>query len=276
MRLLKLLSAVVFLFAVSNVAEGKELTVHARVVVVPNPSYDTIALVQFPFMIFRHEFEFYRPDSTDPNWYTSIYAQATIMDASGLPYDSAMTLFTVGLPSIESRSDSNVPVFNTINTFLKPGLYSARVEIIDVVSKRTGNMFITNVEVPAPEKSHLIIAATQMAYAIRPANANDSLANLRLIHHGLYVLTNPLSVFADADSTAYLYGEIYNLPADGPRTIDYTFSALKEDGTPFVGLGHKKQNVEGSQRVLAEKFDIKGWPLGLYMIKVTIEDSASM
>lgn len=275
MRLLSILFAIAIVVSIHIATVARELTVHARALVIPNPSYDTVALVQFPFMVYRHEFDFYRADSTQTNWYTSIYAQATIMDALGFPSDSNMTLFTVGLPSYESRADSNVPVFNTIDMFLKPGLYSARVEIIDVVSKRTGNMFITHVEVPASEKTKLTIAATQMAYTIRPASADDSLANLRLIRHGLYVLTNPLSVFADADSTAYLYGEIYNLPADGPRTIDYTFRALKEDGNLHAELGRRKQTVTGSQRVLVEKCDIAGWPVGLYMIRAIVEDSAS-
>jgi GWxTD domain-containing protein len=275
MNLFKLLTTIVILLCASVTAYAKELTVHARVVVVPNPSYDTVVLVEFPFMVYRHEFDFYLPDSTEQNWYTSIYAQATIMDASGLPFDSAVTLFSVGLPSYESRSDSNVPVFNTVYTFLKPGLYSARVEIIDVVSKRTGNMFIPSVEVPKPEKSRLTVAATQLAYAIRSATANDSLANYRLIHHGLYVLTNPLSVFTDADSTAYLYGEIYNLPTDGRRTINYSFSALKEDGSQYIGLSSRKQAVTGSQRVLVEKIDIAEWPIGLYVIQAVVQDSAS-
>jgi GWxTD domain-containing protein len=276
MQCVRISLLILSLLTLSITASAKELTVHARAVVVPNPSYDTVALVQFPFMIFRHEFDFYRPDSiSDTTWFTSIYAQTTIMDAAGLPYDSAVTLFSTALPSYQARSDSNVPVFNTLNIFLKPGLYSARVEIIDVVSKRTGNMFISQVEVPSPEKSKLTIAATQLAYVIRPASADDSLANLRLIHHGLYVLTNPLSVFSDADSICYLYGEIYNLPADGQRTITSAFSVLKEDGSPFIGLGQRKQRVEGTQRVIAEHFDIMGWPLGLYMLNVIVDDSAS-
>ena len=265
----------VLLFA-GLTTQAKELTVHARAVVVPNPTYDTMALVQIPFMIYRHEFEFYRPDSTDPNWYTQVFAQATFMDSSGLPFDSAMTYFTIGVPSLEARADSNVPVFNTINSLLRPGSYSARIEIIDVVSKRTGNMFITDVKVPSIEKSRLTIAATQLAYTIRAAAVSDSLANLRLIHHGLFVLTNPLSVFTDSDSMIYVYGEVYNLSTGGARAVNYRFSALKEDGTQFLGLGGRKQAGEGAQRVLAEHFDIKGWPLGLYMIRVIVDDSAAM
>ena len=69
---------VVLSLPAQSVMAQTNMSVHARVVVSPNPDLDTIALVDFPFTLRRYEFSFYRPDSTDPHYEARISAQVNV------------------------------------------------------------------------------------------------------------------------------------------------------------------------------------------------------
>ena len=71
--------------------DSSSLTVYAGVTAYPNPAYDSLTLVEFPFSINRHELGFYRADSTSNDHFAYVFAQIILFDSTGLNFDSAST-----------------------------------------------------------------------------------------------------------------------------------------------------------------------------------------
>jgi GWxTD domain-containing protein len=253
------------------------LTVYAGVVVYNNPEYDSVALVEFSFSVNRHEFEFYRPDSADTNLYARIFAQINLFDSSGLPVDSANTIFSVRAASREEAELKNYRLFNRLVLFVKPGSYSARLTAIDVVSKRKGEFFLGKFDVEPIEKERISVGGLCPAYSLRYVGEDTANSNVRLTKNGFEVIVNPLSVFSTNDSLIHLYGEVYNLAysVDIPSEYQLSFSAWDAKGDLFRDFGSLALTKPGSTAVIAESFDIKGWPPGAYRLQVVSLDQTT-
>lgn len=252
----------------------QRLAVYAGVATYPNPAYDSVVLVEFPFSLNRHEFEFYRPDSNDTNLYARIFAQVDLFDAEGLPVDSASTFFSVRVASSEEANLLSYRVFNRLVVFAKPGPYSARLTVIDAVSKRTGEFFLGKFVVDSVEKESLTIGGICLAYSLKYVGEQDVGSNFRLVKNGFEVIPNPISVFTTNEGVVHLYGEVYNLAYSDDASSKYqlSFSAWDSEGNLFRNLGSSVQVKPGSTVVIAESFDIKGWPPGRYRLRIVASD----
>jgi GWxTD domain-containing protein len=267
-----------FILLLSVKVRGQELeprlTVYARTTIFNNPIYDSVVLLEFPFSLNRHEFEFYQPDSTDPNLYARIFAQVDLYDSTGLPVDSVNTLFSVRVASREEAARTDYRLFNRLVLFAKPGSYSARITVIDVVSKRKGEFFIGRFVVEPIEKKTVTLGGLCLAYSLRYVGEEPERANDRLVKNGFEVIVNPLSVFSTSDSVIYLYGEVYNLvyPDSIFPLYELSFSAFDENGNLVHSFGVYTLRKPGNSAVITESFDIAGWTVGGYRLQVVVVD----
>jgi len=188
-------------------SEPTELAVYAGAVVSDNPVYDSVAIVEFPFSVNRDQFEFYRPDSTDSHLYSRIFAQVVLLDNDGYAVDSAQTIFSVRVNSAEEAAQPGYRIFNRLALPIRSGSYSARVTVIDVASKTTGDYFLEKIIVPVIEKNRINIGGVCLAYQMKYVGDDTTQAAARLTKSGFSMLVNPVSIFSIDDTVAYVYGE---------------------------------------------------------------------
>jgi len=255
--------------------DTSELTVYAGVTTYPNPIYDSMVLVEFPFSLNRHELDFYRKDSSHADLYAYVFAQVNLFDTAGLAVDSVSTYFSVRVDSREEAALQGYRVFNRVVRLARPGRYSARLTVIDVASKRQGEFFLGDFVVDSIETERIVIGGVSLAYSLQYIGEDDSGPNSRLIKSGFKVIPNPVSIFSqEDDSVIYLYGEVYNLTysKEVPSSCRLSFSAWSEDGSLFRHLGSEPLEKPDSSAVIAKSFEITGWPPGRYHLQIVALD----
>ncbi len=258
-------------------SEPTELAVYAGAVVSDNPVYDSVAIVEFPFSVNRDQFEFYRPDSTDSHLYSRIFAQVVLLDNNGYAVDSAQTIFSVRVNSAEEAAQPGYRIFNRLALPIRPGSYSARVTVIDVASKTTGDYFLEKIIVPVIEKIRINIGGVCLAYQMKYVGDDTTQAAARLTKSGFSMLVNPVSIFSIDDTVAYVYGEIYNLSLEtgGDQRYLLTLTVLDAAGDVFRSYGSRVSDKPGSTAVIKETMDISGWPVGGYTVQLIASDLAT-
>jgi len=242
-----------------------------------NPELDTVVLVEFPFTLNRHEFEFFRPDTLDDRLFARIYSQVVLFGMDGLPIDSAKTYFSATVSdSIEAATDG-IKLFNRMGLLVKPGIYTARVTVIDVSSKKKGEFFFDRILVGSPNKDALVISGVCLAYDITYVGDNSVSGASRTVKSGFDVLYNPLRIYGIEDTTIYLYAELYNLDYEADRSTDYTltYAVLDSEGNWLRELGTRTRQKAGTTAVVVESFDIGGWPSDIYSLRIAASDRFS-
>jgi GWxTD domain-containing protein len=278
-RKLTLFLFVVLLISGVSVAAGsadQSLSVRGGVIVFNRPDFDTVTLVEFPFALTRSQFDFFRPDTTASTFFTRIFAQVNLYGADGLPVDSANTYFSAAVADSSEAFRPDYSLFNSLVLIVRPGTYSARLNVIDVVSKREGEWFYEHVNVEPPVKDRLSMGGKCLAYNI--AYVGDAAASVRGVpKNGYDVLCNPTSVFSTSDTVAFLYGEIYNLKFGHNSGSEFLVNtvALDDSGRVFRQLGSRTHQKAGKSAVLAESFSIREWSPGSYVVQITVADRES-
>ncbi|MDX9857033.1 MAG: GWxTD domain-containing protein [candidate division Zixibacteria bacterium] len=267
---------VLYCGAVSSAAGRGELSIQAGLAVSNNPAFDTVALVEFPFTLNRSEFQFYRPDSTSPDWYARIFAQVNLINLDGFDIDSTNTYFSVRVANPDDTVNGDIKLMNELSLPVKPGVYTARLTVIDAVSKRSNSVFYDRVVVePAP--AALALGGGRLAYRIRPADTTLPGVNRRMLKNGLEVLTNPVGLVDARDTALFVYAELYNLTmADAPQDrYRVQFRVLDSSGVAVRELGTISRSKPGPTAVVAQSFDITGWRTGFYSLELAATDPAS-
>jgi len=252
------------------------LTVYGGFTVFNRPDSDSLVLVEFPFSLNRHEFEFYQPDSTSPARQARVFAQITLYGVDGLAVDSASTYFGVVAPSAEDAAQEGLKLLNSLAAALAPGVYSARLSVIDVVSKKQGEAFYDRLMVEPPAKDGPAIGGLCLAYNITYVGDSMKVPVNQLPKNGFNVRCNPLGLFSTEDTVMYLYGEIYNLSwaPDAPSNYRVSYTATTRAGLPVHQFGLAERPKAGPSAVLAEVFDIADLPSGYYDLWVVATDLA--
>lgn len=260
----------------SAAASDSGLTAYGAVEIYNNPDYDSLVLVEFPFNIDRYELEFFQPDSTDPNYYARVYAQVTLFGNDGRAIDSAKTYFSAIAPDLTEAARKDIRLFNSLGLLAKPGLYTARLEVIDAVSKRESSLFFDSVAVRAAEPGKLTLSGVRLAYSIARTGEGGG-GNPNLVKNGYTIYTNTQNVLSVNDSSTYIYGELYNLDysADTPSDFRLAYKVNSDRGELFRDLGYKLVRKPGTSSVIAERLDTKDWPAGSYTIKIAATDLSS-
>ncbi|MFH1687890.1 MAG: GWxTD domain-containing protein [bacterium] len=267
--LLSLLGLVVL--AWTSAAQRREsLTLYAGVTQYPNPEFDTVVMLDFPFSLNQSEFEFFKADSSSDVMEARAYVRVELIGSGGIAVDSSATYFTLRAIDTTQAALRGLRVFDRLSLFARPGTYSARLIAIDVAGKKQGEVFIGQIHVQSGSEG-LGLSQLQPAYRIR--KVEDQSVNQRLVRNGLEVIPNPMSIFDDADSVARFYGEGYNLQAlRSAEEYLMSLEILGADSLPIHMLGSRLVARPGNSCVIAERIDISGLAVGLYFFKVTIGD----
>jgi GWxTD domain-containing protein len=200
----------------------------------------------------------------------------TIYGADGLPVDSSNTYFSVRVDSATEAVQPGYRVFNRLSVLLSPGIYAAHLTVIDAVSKNEGRFFIDRVIVAPPRRDKIAIGGEGLAYLIK--YVGDAGTEDRNVLNGLYVLPNPIHVFSTADTIVYLYAELYNLDYSEGDTSAYRVDYLVLDytGSTYRDYGHVIRRKAGPTAVLADDFDVTGWPAGEYRFEIVASDLSTL
>ena len=235
-----------------------------------------MVLVEFPFTLNRHEFKFYQPDSVHSEYFARIFAQLNLINTEGYVIDSAKTYFSVAVPNLEEAAVKGIKLFNKLSMFVKPGVYSARLTIIDAVSKKENELFYDRVIVEPAVRDKLSLGGLCLAYDIKNVDEKAT-DNQQMVINGFKVLNSPLSVFSTEDTLIYLYGELYNLDYNPEDTSAYrlAYSIIDDSGRVFLHLGYRERSKPGISVVITEFFDVKGLIPNLYNILIIATDLSS-
>ena len=220
---------------------GNEIAVYANATVYPNPAYDSVSLIEFPFSVNRENFEFYKPDSNDARFLARIFAQVDLLGTTGFPVDSSSTYFSVAVNSIADSRKSGFRIFNKLKLFVKPGVYAARITVYDVVNKNKGQYYIDKINVAPTQANLLQLGGVNLAYNITYVGEEGLKTSPYTYKNGFSITVNPISVYSHTDSIAHIYGEVYNLAYDPDKSDKYNLSIniLNADGTIFKRIGSK-------------------------------------
>ena len=244
-----------------------DLAVYAGYTISPNPEYADKSMIEFPFAINRDELEFFKPDSADDRFFARIFAQIDIISSQGMVIDSARTYFSVTAQTLEEVHNQKQQIFNSLATTLPAGLYSARLTVIDAVSKNMGEFFFSAITVEPPQKS-LSMGGFMTLHGAKYVGDIPETQQTVLYKNGYMTIPNPLSLFTVDDTLLILYGEIYNLSytANSPGKYQVIATALTSDGEDYQMFGSRVREKPGSSAVFVGEFSIAQWPKGHYQI----------
>jgi GWxTD domain-containing protein len=249
------------------------IAVYGGALVYNDPDLDTMALVEFPFSLNRSDFEFFRPDSADPSFYARIFAQVVVLNSAALPVDSVNTYFSVRAASLLEAKASGLMIFNKLVMLVKPGVYTARLTVIDAVNKQSEELVIGPFSVAPPQHDHLQIAGACLAHRVSYVGDSAAEADDRMVKNHYLVLPSPIGAFSVSDSIAYIYAELYNLksvPNGGTFAVAYT--VLDDSANIYRDFGLRTVAKPGASAVLTDALDIRGWPRGQYKLRIVVAD----
>lgn len=274
------LAALIFIYCPHQVRgqdSPETVSVVAGVTFFNDPELDTVVLVEFPFTLNRNEFEFFYPDTLVSKLYARIYARVMLYGIDGLPLDSASTYFSVAAATPDEATTKGIKLFNHLSLLVAPGVYSARLSVVDVVSKKAGEFFLDQIVVQLPGKERLTIGGVCLAYDISLAGAQDSVGNSRTLKNNFNVLTNPQGIYGITHGLIHLYAELYNLKFDPaePSNFKLGYRVLASNGEVYQNYGYRLREKPGGSVVITESFDIAGWPSGDYELQIEAEDFGS-
>jgi GWxTD domain-containing protein len=256
-------------------ADSREIDVVSAPVYFDRPEFDSLVLVEFPFSLARHQFEFYQPDSASGMCFARIYALLTIYGTDGLPVDSASTYFSAAAVDHIEAARPGIRLFNSVAVVLREGIYSGRLKVIDVVSKAQGEMFFDRIAVELPEKNRLAIGGECLAHKVAFVGADSDTTGADL-RNGYEVYCNSTGLFSTDDSLIYVYAEVYNLIYDPDSVSDFEATwSVQSGGGAWRGLDKVSVPKPGRSAVLSRRFDIADWPAGSYRLRLTLEDEST-
>lgn len=263
----------VIVFSAQAFSADKPLAVYAGTVVSNNPQFEAKTLLEVPFSINRNELEFIKIDSTDPRYFSRVYAQLDIISTAGLTIDSVRTYFSVATTSLDEVQAVEMRIFNKLAISLYPGLYSARLTVIDVVSKRTGEFYFPEINV-VPTTTSLGIGGLSMAYSVRYVGEEGKETNPHMYKNGFIVLNNPLNLVTDQDTLTYFFGEVYNLKYDpnNTKSLLLTVNVLDNNKVFLSSMGSRKIELAGSSAVITEAIDLTSFAIGHYNFEIIATD----
>ncbi len=267
----------ILMLCVNPVQSGEKiLNIYSGVKIFNNPVYDSLVLLEFPIALKKNEFQFFKQEETDTKLTGRVFIQVDLIDSTAKVIDSASTYFALEAASQEEASMKNVRIFDRLSLKAYPGKYTARIYVIDVVSKNKGEFFISPFDVPENNKTKLSMSDYYLAYDVEYVGEKAD-TNFQLVKNGFRILPNPTSIFSVKDSSFAIYGELYNLDLNSDKKSKFkvTYNALNQDSSFFMFLGEREIEKSAVSAVIREFFDIKGWPANIYNLQIIAEDKLS-
>ncbi len=253
-----------------------KIGIQAGILIYGNPSTGPESYVEFPFVINRNQLLFLPGDSSGQELRAAVFAEIMISDTLGQHIDSANTYFYSRAADSSAARSSKIRLFNKLFLLLKPGVYTGRLDVIDVSSKREGSFLYDRIEVlPVPTK--LALSNLELAYDIKVLEEGQPPSNPRMVKNQREIIPSPMGIFSHDDTVIYVYAELYNIPYDSTTKDNFriNYRVYRSDGSLHFDFGDIIDEKPGSSAVISNILDITGWPSGKYEIELTATDLKS-
>ncbi|MDH3891546.1 MAG: GWxTD domain-containing protein [candidate division Zixibacteria bacterium] len=259
-----------------SVSQSGRLTLYGGLTLFGNPSYDSLSLAEYSFSINRHELEFYQPLIDDSLYYARVFAQIDLFNTRGVVIDSAATFFSVRVKTPMEASQAGFRLFNKVSMYIPPGVYSARLTVIDAASKRRAEVFYNSFTVVPPVTDYVSLSGVTFAHDITAID-DSVVTDRRMVRNGFKVVPNPISTFNTDDWRVNLYAEAYNLSflPDQTSQVEVALSVLNIDSSLYMDIQKKSLDNRGTSAVITEAFGISDWPPGVYICRLIVNDMSS-
>ncbi len=266
------------IFSISGSTDVQQIRIQAGISIYPDPRAVPLVYVEFPFALNRCDFQFIEEDSTGPSYIAGVYAELILLDTLGNPVDSSSTYFLTRARDSADALKSDIRLFNRLTMTVKPGIYSARLMILDAVSKTEGNFIYDRLEISPSAGGKMLLSTLELAHDIEIVDENPSSeAQMRLVKNGRKVIPNPMGIYSDGDSSLFIYAELYNLAygMDINDTISLNYKVYGDDGSLYYDYGDITQQKPGSSCVISHALNIADYIPGRYGLKLIARDFAS-
>jgi len=268
-----LLFALLMLFASGSVS-AQPLSVQAGVTLFADPQGEGRVYVEFPFTINRSQFLFEKMENEE--WYrAAIYAQMILTDTLENPVDTASTFFYTRLGDSAEAGRKDIKLFNKLSMLIEPGAYKGKLTVIDAASKREGSFLFSRLEIDPIEEDHLALSNIELAYRINVVDSAQGQG--RLTKNNREILTSPMGIFSESDSSIFIYAELYNLEyREGLQdSFNISIQSYDDRGELHYDFGSINLDKPGSSAVISNVLDVKDWEPGKYDLRVTATDYGS-
>lgn len=259
------------LFAIS----AEAIHVQSRAVLSYSPDTDSLGFVSFPFTVNREDLRFLK-DSATGTYAAGIFAELTISDTAGKPIASQSNNRVVTLQRESELTATGYKVFDRFVTGLPPGVYGAKLTVIDLVSKAEESLDFGLISISKWDGG-LTVGGLVAAYNVKYVgdSVDDQLS--RLVDNGMLVVPNPLGLYNLSDSVLWLYSEVYGLAYDPavPSNYRLSFAMLDKDGIVARNFGYTLRPKPGSSALVSEKFSLDGLGRGGFLMRMIVDDQST-
>lgn len=256
---------------------AKPISIQAGILAYPDPELGDKVLIEFPFAVHRNQFTLMPQDSLGDFLIGAVFAEVMLSDLNGKNVDSANIYFLTRAKDAEDAADSDSRLFNTLTLEVKPGVYSGKLTIIDVVNKNEGTFLYDRIEVDPPVRDHIKLSSIEFAHQISRAGDLKKGENPVLVKSGRSIIPNPMGLYSESDTSLFVYAELYNLSFD-PETPDsflVQYSILDEKGMMYHQFKDFWQSKPGGSSAISSVLNISSIAPGRYSLEMAVEDFRS-
>jgi len=269
----------VIVVGVGGVAQdnsSKPISIQAGIAVFNDPANDPLTIVEFPFSVKRNQFDFILVAETN-QYRATIFAELVLSDTLGNHIDSTSTYFYTQATSLEEAQDDDIKLFNNLSLSVESGIYKARLNVLDVTSKKKGSFIYDIIEIDPLIFDRPSLSSIELAYSIR--SIDDTLGEFwsHLTKNGREIIPNPMGIISESDSVLFVYAELYNLSytSNSPDSFALAYRIYNLSGEIYHNYGEYTIGKPGPTAVITNALDINGWDPGKYELRLTATDKTS-
>ena len=249
--------------------------VQSRAILSYSPDTDSLCFISFPFTVNRDDLRFLK-DSATGRFSAGLFAELIITDTAGRQIASQNNNRVITVEHEPEITATGYKIFDRFVKALPPGIYGAKLNVIDIVSKAEESLDFGVISVSQWDGG-LTIGGLVAAYNVKFVgdSVDDQLS--RLVDNGLLVVPNPLGLYNLSDSALWLYSEVYGLAHDSAAPSNYrlAFAMLDKGGNIARDFGYTLRPKAGSSAVVSEQFSLEGLGRGGFLLRMIVDDQSA-
>ncbi len=256
---------------------SSRINIQGGISLYPDPRTGPDVYVEFPFAVHRNQFTLLPGKNSGDGLIGGIYAEVILSDSSAKAVDSSNMTFYISAKDSLDAQDENIRIFDRLSLMVTPGVYSARLTVIDVVGKGEGSFLYDRLEIDPIVNELLDLSSIELAYRIRSTDDSDAQYNERLIKNEREVIPNPMGIFSENDTSLYVYAELYNLAYKGTAVDSFSlnYHIFDGKGNSYFDFGDLHQAKPGSSAVISDILNITGFEPDRYSLRLIARDMNS-
>ncbi len=269
---------VVSMFYMASSTLGMDrINIQGGISLYPDPRNGPDIYVEFPYAVHRNQFTFLPGKDPDEGLIGGIYAEIVLSDGYSKAIDSSSITFYIGANDSLDVQDEDIRIFDRLSLMIPPGVYSARLTVIDIVGKGEGSFLYDRLEIDPVVSDRLNLSSLELAYRIRTVEDSAARYIERLIKNDREVIPNPMGVFSEEDTSLYAYAELYNLAYEGIAADSFSlnYHIFTAKGDSYFDFGDLHQIKPGSSAVLTNVLNISGFEPDRYNLRLIARDFGS-